>query len=227
MSAKDVAYFFWSDWLGDPAVRRLSPAERGVWIDLLALAAVGSPTGYVCDDKGRPLTLKEIARVTNAASPDEVAEHIVGILEKGTASRDRTGRLFNGRMVRRADISAKRRVAGAKGGAHAKLIWKDFQSVSRQAPGHLPQRLPHARDGPLSKHNKTSLQSPAVARARASAGAPTDGRAPAERQEGNRGKRPDQMSRAELEAAFAARKSGASESASVPRPVMPTKAGTQ
>ena len=223
MSAKDGAYFFWSDWLGDPAVRRLSPAERGVWIDLLALAAIGSPTGYVCDDKGRPLTLKEIARVTNAASPDEVAEHIVGILEKGAASRDRTGRLFNRRMVRRADISAKRRVAGARGGAHTKLIWKDFQSVSRQAPGHLPQRLPHARDGPLSKH-KVNFS------AKSSAGAgsvQTAGPASAEPPQGQPVKRVADLSRAELEATFAARKAEASEPASVPRAVMPAKAGTQ
>jgi hypothetical protein len=202
MSAKSGAYFFWSDWLGDPAVRRLSPAERGVWIDLLALAAIGSPTGYVCDDKGRPLTLKEIARVTNAASPDEVAEHIAGILEKGAASRDRTGRLFNRRMVRNADISAKRRLAGAKGGAHTKLTWQDFQPMPRQLPGQLPRHLPHARDGPLTKQK---VNDAAESSARA---VPIKPAAPAraETPQGQPMKRVTELSRAELEAMFAARR---------------------
>jgi hypothetical protein len=202
MSAKSGAYFFWSDWLGDPAVRRLSPAERGVWIDLLALAAIGSPTGYVCDDKGRPLTLEEIARVSNAGSPDEVAKHIAGILEKGAASRDRTGRLFNRRMVRSADTSAKRRLAGAKGGARMKLHWKDFQSLSSQLPRHLPERLPNARDGPLTKQKANlSAESSAPAGAIKSV-AP----ARAETPQGQPMKRVTELSRAELEATFAARK---------------------
>jgi hypothetical protein len=202
MSAKSGAYFFWSDWLGDPAVRRLSPAERGVWIDLLALAAIGSPTGYVCDDKGRPLTLKEIARVTNAASPDDVAEHIAGILEKGAASRDRTGRLFNRRMVRSATISAKRRLAGVKGGAHTKLVWKDFQPMPRQMPGQLPQHLPRARDGPLTKQ-KVNDAAESSAQTGAIKPAALDR---AETPQGQPMKRVTELSRAELEATFAARK---------------------
>jgi hypothetical protein len=202
MSAKSGAYFFWSDWLGDPAVRRLTPAERGVWIDLLALAAIGSPTGYVCDDKGRPLTLKEIARVSNAGSPDEVAEHIAGILEKGAASRDRTGRLFNRRMVRSADTSAKRRLAGVKGGAHTKLIWKDFQSMSRQLPGQLPRHLSRARDGPLSKQ-KVNVTAESSAQAGAIESVAPAG---AETPQGQPMKRVTELSRAELEATFAARK---------------------
>jgi hypothetical protein len=202
MSAKSGAYFFWTDWLGDPAVRRLSPAERGVWIDLLALAAIGSPTGYVCDDKGRPLTLEEIARVSNAASPDEVAKHIAGILDKGVASRDRTGRLFNRRMVRSAEILAKRRLAGAIGGARTKLIWKDFQPLSRQLPGQLPRHLPRARDGPPSKQ-KVNV----TAESSAPAGA-VNPAAPrrAETPQGQPMKRVTELSRAELEATFTARK---------------------
>jgi hypothetical protein len=102
MAASKGTYWFWSDWLGDQEVRRLSPAERGLWIDLLALAAVSNPVGYVCDDRGRPLSHDDIRRVTNAASIEEVAELIDGILKKGAASRDRTGRIFNRRMVRLA-----------------------------------------------------------------------------------------------------------------------------
>lgn len=149
MSATQRTDWFWSDWLGDQAVRRLTPAERGVWIDLLALAAGASPVGYVCDDRGRPLTLDEIARVTNAGTVDEVAKLITGILDKGAASRDRSGRLFNRRMVRDAEItakkaalSAKRAQAGASGALATSLKYFGKQTLQRQVPKHLTQHLP-------------------------------------------------------------------------------------
>ena len=87
MSAGASTRFFWSDWLGDQAVRRLTPAERGLWIDLLALAAAASPVGYVCDSCGTPLTDAEIGRLANC-SANEAGNLIVGIIEKGVASRD-------------------------------------------------------------------------------------------------------------------------------------------
>ena len=57
--------------MGHQAVRRLSPAARGVWIDCLGLMATACPTGYLCDDRGNPLTEGEIARIVNA-TPEEV-----------------------------------------------------------------------------------------------------------------------------------------------------------
>ena len=149
MSATQRTNWFWSDWLGDQAVRRLTPAERGVWIDLLALAAGASPVGYVCDDRGRPLSLDEIARVTGAGSPDEVAKLIAGILDKGVASRDRSGRLYNRRMVRDAEnaakkaaLSAKRAQAGANGARTTSLKYFGKQTLPRQVPQHLTGHLP-------------------------------------------------------------------------------------
>jgi hypothetical protein len=139
MSATSRTYWFWSDWLGDQAVRRLTLAERGLWIDLLALAAVASPVGYVCDDKGRPLTHEEIARVTNAGSPVEVTKLITAIVEKGAASRDRTGRLYNRRMVREASVVAKRRLNGQAGGAATRLKWQALSNLPQQNAWQLPQ----------------------------------------------------------------------------------------
>lgn len=133
MAATAATAWFWSDWLGDQEVRRLTPAERGVWIDMLALAAAASPFGYVCDGKGRPLTFEEIGRVTSA-SPEAVSELIAGILEKGAASRDRTGRIYNRRMVRDAAIRIKKSKAGQKGGeATAEKHWGK-SPVLRQVP---------------------------------------------------------------------------------------------
>lgn len=160
MSATHGTKWFWSDWLGDQAVRRLTLAERGLWIDLLALAAGAAPTGYICDDRGRPLTLEEIARVSNAGSPDEVAKLIAGILEKGVASRDRTGRLFNRRMVRDAALSAKRARAGRDGAAHTNLINKTNRDLAQQVSQHMTRHSKNDLPGPypLKKENNLSLE---------------------------------------------------------------------
>lgn len=140
MAATSSTTWFWSDWLGDQEVRRLTPEERGVWIDMLALAAAASPVGYVCDGKGRPLTIEEIARVTNA-SPEAVSKLIVGILDKGAASRDRTGRIYNRRMVRDAaehvrkqDLKKKRMEAGRSGGQSTSLKYFGNPVLLQQMP---------------------------------------------------------------------------------------------
>jgi hypothetical protein len=165
MSASQSSQWFWSDWAGDRAVRRLTPAERGLWIDLLSYAAVGSPTGYVCDDRGNPVSYEEIARFTNATLT-EVESLIAGILEKGAASRDRTGRLFNRRMVRQAERSAKKRMAGRLGGEHTRLKWLELNGV----PQHLPQRMPQHRETTPSNPSLKPSSTVSVERAEARQG---------------------------------------------------------
>ena len=156
MSATSSTNWFWSDWLGDPAVRRLTPAERGVWIDCLALMAAASPVGYLCDDKGRKLTLGEVARVCNATA-DEVSEHLAEIIEKGVASRDRTGRLYNRRMVRKAEIAAKKRLGGKVGGPATRMKWQAFSAVSGQMPGQMPRQVKSSLSLKESKKETSSL----------------------------------------------------------------------
>jgi hypothetical protein len=195
---------------------------------LLAFASVGSPTGYVCDAKGRQLTLEEIARVCNG-TPDEVAKHIVAIEEKGAASRDRTGRLFNRRMVRDAKLQAKRAQAGLKGAAHTNLINQQLRAAYKILPRQVMRQKSTGPPPPLpSKKENINLSSEnSAARAREDAPAlqekmPTeipetvgslatallDGaltRQPSDR--ASEKKRPDQLSRAELEASFARKRS--------------------
>ncbi len=196
MSAHNSTQWFWSDWLGDQEVRRLTLAERGLWIDLLALAAVGKPVGYVCDQRGNPVSYEEIARVANA-TPTEVESLIAGILEKGAASRDRTGRLFNRRMVRQAEKTAQKRVAGKLGGDQTKKAWEllkanalqmnGFPSGARASATALA-RAPPTRPIHSNKQETTSLS---VERGLGNGGMP---------------KPVTQLSRAELEASFVRRK---------------------
>jgi hypothetical protein len=158
MSAHQSTTWFWSDWAGDQEVRNLSPAERGLWIDLLTLAAVAAPTGYVCDRRGTPLTYEQIGRFSNCSAA-EAENLIVGILEKGVASRDRDGRLFNRRMVRDAELSVKRRRAGRAGGAVTAMKWHGFIGVPGQLPGHVPRQTG-------ARHSKRKITSTSDAAAR-------------------------------------------------------------
>jgi hypothetical protein len=139
MSAKQSTQWFWSDWAGDVAVRSLTPAERGLWMDLLTLAATGNPTGYVVDARGEPLPLEQIARFANCTLA-ECSSLIDGILKKGVASRDRSGRLLNRRMVRDLELSVKRRRAGLAGAAATALKWQELNSLTGHLPGHVPRQ---------------------------------------------------------------------------------------
>lgn len=152
MSAKQSTNWFWSDWAGDPAVRSLTPAERGLWIDLLSLAATGNPTGYVCDARGDPVPVEQIARFANC-SAGEASSLISGILAKGCASQDRTGRLFNRRMVRDVELSVKRRRAGSAGAAATALKWHQLNGVPGQVPGQVPRQTGRV---PIQKEKTTS-----------------------------------------------------------------------
>lgn len=158
MSAKQSTNWFWSDWAGDQAVRSLTPAERGLWIDLLTLAAVGQPTGYVVDARGEPVPLEQIARFANCSAA-EASSLIAGILAKGAASQDRTGRLFNRRMVRDVELSVKKRRAGHLGAVATQLKWQALNGVPQHLPGHVPR---HTGTRSSKKEKITSTSSGAA-----------------------------------------------------------------
>lgn len=217
MSATKGSFFFWTDWLGDTEVRRLSPAERGFWADCLAIAATALPFGYVVDNKGRPLSVAEHARISNC-SEAEAAQLIAGVLEKGAASRDRAGRLFNRRMVRDASLSAKRSLAGKKGAARTNLKYQAFPVLPRQTPQQIPR--PPPRPTPQQHKQKEREARDSAARARAAlshetnqpagslATAPGEGaltRPPGAEQAQN-GKPATEWTRADFEAEFARRR---------------------
>jgi len=143
MSAHQSTRWFWSDWAGDPAVRSLTLSERGLWIDLLAMASGGVPVGYVTDGRGDPVAVEEIARFANCSAA-EASSLVTSILKKGAASRDRSGRLYNRRMVRDYELSVKRRRAGLDGGAATKLKWQALSGLPEHVPEHVPRQTGRA-----------------------------------------------------------------------------------
>lgn len=114
MSGMAWAKFYWSDWRSDPALRLCSFAARGLWMDLLCVAAEHDPIGYVAV-AGRGLNETDIARMTGG-SECEVASLLGELDRNGVFSRDRQGRIYSRRMVRDARKAAQARKNGKLGG---------------------------------------------------------------------------------------------------------------
>jgi hypothetical protein len=98
MTAMPWGKFFWADWLADPGLRACTAAARGMWMDLLCVAATHEPPGYVAI-AGRAMTLDEIARLSGIETA--VAEQLVTELKtKNVCSQTDDGTLYSRRIVR-------------------------------------------------------------------------------------------------------------------------------
>jgi hypothetical protein len=114
MSGTTWTKFYWSDWLSEPALRLCSYAARGLWMDMLCIAATHDPIGYVAV-AGRGLTETDIARMTGGSESEVPA--LLGELDRnGVFSRDRQGRIYSRRMVSDAKKAAIAVKNGKNGG---------------------------------------------------------------------------------------------------------------
>lgn len=114
MSGTVWTKFFWADWQSDPALRLCSYAARGLWMDMLCIAAAHDPIGYVAV-AGRGLSETDIARMTGGSESEVHA--LLGDLERnGVFSRDRKGTIYSRRMIADARKAAISRKNGKNGG---------------------------------------------------------------------------------------------------------------
>lgn len=106
--------WYFPDWMNDPGIRASSLAARGLWKDMLCLAAQHEPPGYVAIN-GNPLSPDTLARMVGASVQD--VESLLAELERnGVFSRNRNGVIFSRRMVRETKKSKIARENGKKGG---------------------------------------------------------------------------------------------------------------
>jgi hypothetical protein len=115
MSATVWGKWFWADWLADPGLRACSLAARGMWMDLLCVAAINPQPGFVAI-AGRAMTIEEIARLT--CVDIAVANQLVAeLLEKNVCGKSTlTGALFSRRIIRDSKKAAHARRIGKLGG---------------------------------------------------------------------------------------------------------------
>ena len=114
MTATIWSKFFWSDWQAEPTLRRCSLAARGLWMEILCLAAQAEPVGYLVKD-GEPLDIDRLARSVGARISE--VERLLDELEvEGVFSIDRRDRIYSRRMVRDAKLRAAAVKSGKRGG---------------------------------------------------------------------------------------------------------------
>jgi hypothetical protein len=106
--------FFWSDWRADPNLRACSAGARGLWMEMLCIAAAHQPPGYVAVN-GMPCDEEMIARLAGIPI-SEVRLLLPEIETNGVSSRDRRGWIYSRRMIRDAKRRDKAQIDGKKGG---------------------------------------------------------------------------------------------------------------
>lgn len=100
--------FFWHDWLSDIELRACSYAARGLWMDMLAIAAENG--GYL-QINGRGLKPADLARITGGTVA-EVESLLAELETNGVSERDRRGVLYSRRMVRGEKLRRNGRLGG-------------------------------------------------------------------------------------------------------------------
>jgi len=139
MSGITWTKFFWSDWQSEPALRLCSYAARGLWMDMLCIAAAHDPIGYVAV-AGRGLDETSIARMTGGQESE--VRDLLGELERnGVFSRDRQSRIYSRRMVADAKKAAIARKNGKLGG-NPSLGKIETNSASDNQEDNTPDNTP-------------------------------------------------------------------------------------
>lgn len=106
--------WYWQNWLSDAGLRRCSLQARGMWMDMLCVAAQHDPIGYVAVN-GEALTPDDVARLCGTSSAE--ASTLISELERnGVFSRNGKGIIYSRRMVRDAKAHAESMKYGRRGG---------------------------------------------------------------------------------------------------------------
>ena len=90
--------FYTGDWLKDPAVRCMSLAARGLWIDMLCLMYESPTRGYLSLMDGKPVTAIQLARMVGATQK-EIESLLSEMRGCGTFSVTDDGVMYSRRMV--------------------------------------------------------------------------------------------------------------------------------
>jgi hypothetical protein len=136
--------FYPADWRGDQALRMVSLAARGLWMECLAIMHEAKPYGYLVVN-GRPVGVDALARMVGASS-DEVRIFMSELQEFGVCDVTGEGVTFSRRMVRDQERANKARMNGAKGGNPSlRKETGKLKSVNPPVKGLDKPHIPEAR----------------------------------------------------------------------------------
>ena len=106
--------FYPGDWMKNPNLRSVSPAARGLWIEMLCLMAESERRGFL-QVNGKALTKEKLARITSS-SIEETTSLLQELEEAALLKRSGEGIIYSGRMVRATETGKIRAKSGQLGG---------------------------------------------------------------------------------------------------------------
>jgi len=112
MSGGPWMKFYPRDWRGDQALRAVSIAARGLWMECLCIMHEAKPYGHLLLN-GEPVGDDALARMTGT-SADEVRALLSELRQAGVFGVTRAGTVFSRRMTKDHAISQKGRKAVEK-----------------------------------------------------------------------------------------------------------------
>lgn len=101
--------FYPRDWRGDQALRAVSIAARGLWMECLCIMHTGTPYGHLTLN-GRPVDIPTLARMVGIDS-SEAQTLMDELIAAGVCKVKRGGVMFSKRMVKDASRAEKGRKA--------------------------------------------------------------------------------------------------------------------
>jgi hypothetical protein len=132
----------------DPALRSVSFAARGLWMDMLCLIHEVNQNGKLVLANGKPIGKAQLARMVGG-SEKEVSGLLQELEDAGVCSRDEKDCIVSRRMSRDQALRAKRRACGALGGnpnlVKQKTTTKDNQNQTPSSSSSSSDDIePHA-----------------------------------------------------------------------------------
>lgn len=124
MSDNPWLKFYPRDWRGDQALRAVSIAARGLWMECLCIMHEATPYGHLMLN-GKPVEDDALSRMAGV-SVDEVARLMAELRQAGVLSVTRKGVVFSRRMT-------KDHARAQKGKAAVKKRWKNDETGTAQA----------------------------------------------------------------------------------------------
>ncbi|WEJ09958.1 YdaU family protein [Sinorhizobium sp. M103] len=128
--------FYPRDWRGDQALRAVSIAARGLWMECLCLMHEAKPYGHLLLN-GKPVEDGAVARMTGV-SVDEVSALMAELRQAGAFSVTRDGVIFSRRMTKDHARASKGRKAVQKRWAQV-----DENTEKSSAPNRVPDQGPY------------------------------------------------------------------------------------
>jgi hypothetical protein len=136
--------FYPRDWRGDQALRAVSLAARGLWMEMLCIMHEASPYGYLLLG-GRDVSNDVLARMAGAGA-DEVSALLIELESAGVLGRSRKGVIFSRRMVKDKSRADKGRKAVNKRWSQDTEKEQESDTPNRSANSLPTTQKPEARD---------------------------------------------------------------------------------